>query len=525
MLRHTLDAMADGGIRDQLGGGFHRYSTDAKWLVPHFEIMLYDNAMLAWVYAEAFGQTGERRYADVARGVLDFTLREMTSPEGPFYTAFDAEVDAQEGLSYLWTADEIEQLLGPADANIFNQVYGVDAGPNFADPHHGNGTPDKNILFLPRPMEEAASLLGMTVEALEAVLEPMRQTLYQARLKRKQPLLDTKILTSWNALMIRAMAFCGKVLDEPRYVDAAAKAADFLLTRHRTPDGGLHRTSRDGAAKYAGFLDDYAFLAQALLALHEAGQNGHWHDSAEALVATMLERFGDAEVGGFYFTEKDAKDLIVRQKVASDSPLPSGNAVAAMVLMDLGRVEDARNTIAVFAQQLENNAEGMSSMVQAADRYLRQAEPFTVSAAKGEEAAGRGGGRPMSPQQIAGGVVGVRARWASPIELHLRLDVLKGFHINANTTDTKANHPLIPTTLTVVGEASRGAEVEYPPGEEQRFSFSEEPIHVYSGEVTIVVRITAPLPKGAAVRLNLSYQACDDSACLPPVTKQIEVAV
>src|SRR5439155_12184846 len=177
MLRHTLDAMADGGIRDQLGGGFHRYSTDAKWLVPHFEIMLYDNAMLAWVYAEAFRQTDESRYADVARGVFEFVLREMTSPEGGFYTAFDAEVDAQEGMSYLWTAEEIETLLGPADAKIFNQVYGVDRGPNFADPHHGSGTPDKNILFLPRPIEEAASQLAMTVEALEEVLAPMRQSL------------------------------------------------------------------------------------------------------------------------------------------------------------------------------------------------------------------------------------------------------------------------------------------------------------------------------------------------------------
>jgi uncharacterized protein YyaL (SSP411 family) len=525
MLRRTLDAMADGGIRDQLGGGFHRYSTDAKWLVPHFEIMLYDNAMLAWVYAEAFRQTGERRYADVARGVLDFTLREMTSPDGPFYTAFDAEVDAQEGLSYLWTAEEIEQFLGPADANVFNQVYGVDQGPNFADPHHGNGTADKNILFLPRPIEEAASLLGMTVEALEEVLEPMRQTLYQARLKRKQPLLDTKILTSWNALMIRAMAFCGKVLEEPRYVDAAAKAADFLLTRHRTTDGGLFRTSRDGAAKYRGFLDDYAFLAQALLALHDAGQNGHWHDSAESIAESMRDRFGDADVGGFYFTEKNAKDLIVRQKVASDSPLPSGNAVAAMVLLDLGRVEDARNTLAVFAQAMENGAEGMSSMVQAADQYLRKAEPFTVSAATGEAAVGRGAERPMTPQEIAAGVVGVAARWASPVELHLRLNVLKGFHINAHHTDTNANLPLIPTTLAVVGEAARGAAVEYPPGEEQSFSFAERPIRVYSGDVTIVVRTVVSLPKGAAVRLNLSYQACDDSACLAPVTKQIEVAV
>jgi uncharacterized protein YyaL (SSP411 family) len=525
MLRHTLDAMADGGIRDQLGGGFHRYSTDAQWLVPHFEIMLYDNAMLAWVYTEASRQTGERRYADVARGVFNFVLREMTSPEGPFYTAFDAEVDAQEGLSYLWTAEEIERLLGPADAKIFNKVYGVDRGPNFADPHHGSGAPDKNILFLPKPIEEVASELAMTVESLEAVLEPMRQTLYQARLKRKQPLLDTKVLTSWNALMIRALAFGGQVLNEPRYLDAAAKAADFLLSRHPTPDGGLYRTSRDGSAKYAGFLDDYAFLAQALLALHEAGQNGHWHDAAEALALTMIGGFGDAGAGGFYFTERDAKDLIVRQKVASDSPLPSGNAVAAMVLLDLGRVEEVRNTLAVFAQSLENNAEGMSSMVQAAALYLRRAEPFTVSAAP--EAGGGAGSadRPLSPQELAAGVVSVAARWDSAVELHVRLNILKGFHVNAHQPGAPKDLPLVSTTLTVVGEAARRAHVEYPPGEEQRFAFADQPIRVYNGEVTLVVRLVAPLPSGSSVRLNLSYQACDDTACLPPVTKQVEVSV
>ena len=156
MLRHALDAMANGGIRDQLGGGFHRYSTDAQWLVPHFEIMLYDNAMLGWCYAEAFAQTGEECYADVARGVFDFVLREMTSAEGVFYTAMDAEVDGQEGLNYLWTSDEIKELLGADDAALFNRAYGVDEGPNFADPHHGNGVAEKNILYLAKPDVAAA---------------------------------------------------------------------------------------------------------------------------------------------------------------------------------------------------------------------------------------------------------------------------------------------------------------------------------------------------------------------------------
>jgi uncharacterized protein YyaL (SSP411 family) len=511
MLRHTLDAMADGGIRDHLGGGFHRYSTDARWLVPHFEIMLYDNAMLAWVYAEASRQTNERRYADVARGICDFVLREMTSPEGPFYTAFDAEVDAQEGLSYLWTRDEIGQVLGADDARIFNKVYGVDRGPNFADPHHGAGTPDRNILFLPEPLPEA----------LETRLGPMRRKLYEARLKRKQPLLDTKILTSWNGLMIRALALCGAVLNEPRYTDAAARAADFLLRHHRTPDGGLYRTSRDGAARYDGFLDDYASLIQALLALHEAGQNGHWHGAAEALALSMLGKFGDEEAGGFYFTGRDAADLIVRQKTASDSPLPSGNAVAAMVLPDLGHVEEARNTLAAFAQQLEHNAEGMSSMVQAAAVYLRNGAPFVVRAG----AAGGGPERPASPQEAGAGVVAVAASWQTPVELRVRLDVADGYHVNAHDIGPAVEVPLVPTTLTVSGDAGRGASVEYPPGREQQFAFMDRPLRVYSGAVTLVARFSAAPPKGAALRVALSYQACDDAACLPPVTKQIDVPV
>src|SRR5437868_1155305 len=186
-LTNTLDALAHGGIRDHLGGGFHRYSTDAQWLVPHFEIMLYDNAMLAWVYAEASRQTKEKRHAEVARGILDFVLREMTAPEGGFYTAFDAEVDAMEGLSYLWTLDEVKSILGEADSKVFAKVYGLDQGPNFADPHHGTGRPDKSILHLPNGIDEQT----------EAKVAPMRQKLYEARRRRKQPLLDTKIITSW----------------------------------------------------------------------------------------------------------------------------------------------------------------------------------------------------------------------------------------------------------------------------------------------------------------------------------------
>jgi hypothetical protein len=508
MVLNTLDALAAGGIRDQLGGGFHRYSTDAKWLVPHFEIMLYDNAMLAWCYVEAFRQTRESRYADVARGVFDFALREMTAPDGAFYTAFDAEVDSQEGLNYLWTAAEIEQVLGADDAKVFNRVYGVDRGPNFADPHHGSGTPDKNILYLATSMESAA---------MNERLATMRRKLHDARAKRKQPLLDTKILTSWNALMIRALAYGGAVLGERRYIEAASEAAKFLLQHHRMSDGGLFRTSREGSTpKYNGFLDDYAFLTQALLALHDAGAAGEWKNDAEALAASTQQKFGDEQNGGFYFTDASATDLIVRQKVAADSPLPSGNAVAAMVSIQLGRPELAQRVIGVFAEQLRQNGEGMSSMVQAAMQYLHAAGPFTVAAAPDAAATER----PGSPEQTAAGVVSLTAEWLDETRLVLHVTVLDGFHLNAH----EASAGLIGTDLTVGGDAAqRVTRIDYPPGELRRFGFADEPIRVYEGKVSIVVNFTAPQPPSQRLQLMLTYQPCDEMACLPPVRKGIEL--
>ncbi len=513
MLRHALDAMADGGIRDHLGGGFHRYSTDAKWLVPHFEIMLYDNAMLAWVYVEAFRQTKEKRYADVARGILDFILREMTSPEGGFYTAFDAEVDAMEGLSYLWTLEEVRFVLGE-ETVFFAKVYGVDRGPNFADPHHGTGQADKNILYLPRPLAEVAGEMRISADDLEAKLRPLRQRLYEVRRKRKQPLLDTKIITSWNALMIRGMAYAGRVLGEKRYVEAAAKAGEFLWTRHRHPGGGLWRTSRDGVTRHFAFLDDYAFLGQAMLELKEATGEEKWEKQAREIAAKMQERFGDKEGGGFYFTAQGQDDLIVRQKVASDSPLPSGNSVAVMVLLELKMVEGARDTLEAFANQLELNGEGMSSMVEAAIYYLKSNGPISVAPGpwRGEQ-----GERPQTPQEIANSVVSMQAAWVSPSELHVQLGIADGYHINAH----QAGRDLIATQVSIGGRELE--KIEYPEGEERKFGFSDGAIAVYSGSVTIKVKFKKSMTGQAPVRMGIAYQACDKGACLPPVTKQIEV--
>jgi uncharacterized protein YyaL (SSP411 family) len=545
---YTLDFMAEGGIRDQLGGGFHRYSTDEKWLVPHFEIMLYDNAMLAVVYTQVWQQTQNPAYAKIARGILDFVLREMTSPQGAFYTAFDAEVDAQEGLSYLWTESEVHGVLSSPspgtpgegrgeglgasstrgfsddDITLFLRTYGLSAGPNFADPHHGTGQPDKNILFLPTPLAAVAKSLNVTEEQLDLRLAPMREALYAARRKRKQPMLDTKILTSWNALMIRAFAIAGKSLGDARYVDAAAKGARFMSEQHRLADGALIRTSRpdsktkdaDSREPIPGFLDDYAFFARALLALHAATGDDTWKVQARETIDVMKRKFLDRELGGFYFTPAEATDLIVRQKTASDSPLPSGNAVAAMCLLELGEPDIARQVLAVFAQSLEDQAEGMSSMVGVALEYLHHHEPFTVSTAGEAD-----GDRPLTPDQLAKAAVELLAEWESPTRLRVAMEVMETYHVNAN----RAVQGMIPTTLAVAGPhgADVGVTVEYPPGEERKFDFASEAIQVYEGVVVLLAELGNPLPPGTALRVVATYQACTEEACLAATSKEIQV--
>jgi uncharacterized protein YyaL (SSP411 family) len=516
MVFHTLDCMAHGGIRDQLGGGFHRYSTDADWLVPHFEIMLYDNAMLGWCYIEAYRQTEDRRYSTVARGIFDFVLRDMTSPEGAFYTAFDAEVDTEEGKTYLWTRAEVEATLAEAlgnetDAEVkihrFCRVYGLDDGPNFADPHHGKGRPEKNILFLAEPAGDKVPAL------LDPELVRLREILLKARNLRKQPSLDTKIITSWNALMIRALASAGFVLQERKYLDAAVKATDFLMKNHRGSDEGLHRTSRDGVAKYPGFLDDYAFVIQAMIALADCGASERWKESAKALTQVMLRKFGDPVQGGFYFSETGADDLIVRQKVATDSPLPAGNGVAALALLSLEQPADAGKTIAVFARQLEGQAEAMSTLLQAAVVYLLENEPLKVSPAA--QSPGR-----LSPVEMSHQVVSLETTWTSPTALAVHVKIRDGFHISAHD----ATAGMRATQLSVSGnDAPQVSAIDYPSAELLKVAFADEPVHCYTHNATIHVAFETRPAAGSKVKMALHYQACDDESCLPTGTKHWDV--
>jgi uncharacterized protein YyaL (SSP411 family) len=370
----TLDHMALGGIYDHLGGGFHRYSTERTWTVPHFEKMLYDNAQLTEVYAHAHAATKNPLYRRVVQETLAFVGRELTNPEGGFYSALDADAEGEEGRFYVWTGEEIDAVLtGKADADLLKKVYGVEGGVNFEGKYH--------ILVLEKPLAERAKDLKLTEEQLEAKLAPLRQKLFEARGKRARPSRDTKVLTAWNGQMIAAYATAGRLLQEPKYTDAAVRAANFVLGTLRTGDGRLLRTygaapGEKPAARLNGYLDDYAYLVDGLLALHDATGDKKWLDEAKVLTDVMVKYHGDKD-GGFFYTSSDHEKLFARAKDQYDGAQPSGNSVAARNLVRLAQKTGneeyralAEKTLKTFATALKNNPTGLTAMAEAVGMYL-----------------------------------------------------------------------------------------------------------------------------------------------------------
>ncbi len=317
----TLRAMAGGGIHDQLGGGFHRYAVDDTWTVPHFEKMLYDNALLARAYLHAWGASGDPQLRVVCVDTLEWVLREMRGPEGGFYSALDADSEGVEGRYYVWRLADLRRLLGDEDGAAAAAWLGVDEHGNFLDPHHPE--PGLNVLQDrgPRPDPE--------------LLESIRSRMLAARGQRARPGLDGKRLTSWNALMISALADAGAALEEPRYTDAAIACAEFIEEHMRAADGRLLRSYNDGAARIDAYLEDHAFLLEALLALFEASCEERFYLRARKLADTLIERFADTGDGGFFSTAADGEALIVRRKDLEDSPIPSGASSAAAGLLRL----------------------------------------------------------------------------------------------------------------------------------------------------------------------------------------------
>lgn len=330
----TLYQMARGGIHDQVGGGFHRYSTDAMWLLPHFEKMLYDNAQLAWAYTEAYRLTSDPDFQHVARRTLDWAIREMQMPEGGFASAIDADSEGEEGKYYTWSDDEIHAVLEPETAELFCRIYNIQPGGNFADEATQQPT-GRNIPHLLAYSEEDIDQLPSYIEQLQPALE----TLLTARLNRVAPQRDDKVLAGWNGLIIHALARASETLEEPTYLQAAERAAGFIWNQMRDSQGRLLRRYRDGEAGIPAFLEDYALLGHGLLSLYEASGDTQWLDSACALSDQMIALFWDEQAKGFFATGTHHETMIARLKDVFDKSLPSGNGAAAWLLARLALVK------------------------------------------------------------------------------------------------------------------------------------------------------------------------------------------
>jgi uncharacterized protein YyaL (SSP411 family) len=362
----TLDKMANGGIYDHLAGGIARYSTDPNWLVPHFEKMLYDQALVSGVYLEAFQVTGKRRYAQVASEILDYVLADMRSPGGAFYSAWDADSEGVEGKYYVWSKPEIMAVLGEREGKIFCSYYDV------TDQGNWEGC---NILNVQREAAVVARLHGISEAQLDEILSNARMRLLQVRIRRVPPALDDKILTAWNALTIASLARAAVILGERRYAQAASNAADFILT-NLIADGRLLRTWRNGKAHTRAYLDDYAFLVEALLELYQATVDWRWLERAIQINDEMLRLFWDEQKGAFHFTASDAESLFARTKDFRDGAIPSGNSVAIMNLLRLATIraqddlrEKAERSLHAVAGDLLHGPFSHERLLAAVDLY------------------------------------------------------------------------------------------------------------------------------------------------------------
>jgi len=375
MVLHTLRQMARGGIYDQLGGGFHRYSVDERWLVPHFEKMLYDNAQLVPLYLEAYQLTRDEFFARIARETLDYIVREMRSPEGGFYSTQDADSEGEEGKFFVWDVTEVRRILGDETAEIACRYWDISEVGNFER---------RNILHVTLEIEQLAKMFRRDVAAVTRLIADARAALFAVRERRIKPGLDDKILTAWNALMASAFAQAAAVLDEPRYREVAVEALGFIAATLQRGDR-LLSTYKDGVAKLNGYLDDYAFVAAALLDVFELVQDRGHLDRAVTLTDAMIAHFWDAAGGGFFFTSDDHEALIVRSKPAFDGSIPSGNSTAARTLLRLYHftertdyLERAEALLRLFGAPMRQQPFGFANLFLAVDFYTQKPREIVV---------------------------------------------------------------------------------------------------------------------------------------------------
>ena len=509
MVVETLRKMGRGAIYDQLEGGFHRYTLDAEWRVPHFEKMLYDNAHLGELLAVVAEATGDPDLERLARGTLDFVLRDMQLGEGGFKSAIDAETDGVEGAYYLWTGEELRDVLNQEGYDLIAPILGFDGPPNF--------TGERYALYVTDTLAQHAKRLGWSRNEILDKMSLHFDRLRRARARREPPLVDDKVLTDWNGMMIAALARAGVLLEVPRYLQAAQSGAAFLLANLKDENGNLLHSWREGEGKISAFLDDYVFLIRGLIALHEATGQDRWLGESERLAEEMERRLRD-DAGGYYLSEANPH-LLFQPKPIYDGAIPSGNGVATLVLLQLaehtGKVVYRRRAEAAskaFAAELIEHPEGLRTLALAVYRYHRLVSPLSPGArAEGTRQASEPalplGDELVTTQLSLDDVTNDETGWR-PFELGVTID--RGWHINANPPSLPY---LIPTEVR--GDVRS---LRYPAGDDLTFEFSDQPLSVYSGTISI----RGEIDRNAST-LRLRYQACDDRRCLSPVDKTIPV--
>ena len=511
LLTRTLDQMALGGIYDQIGGGFHRYATDTVWLLPHFEKMLYDNALLARVYAEAYDLTGNPAYARIARETCDWVLRDLLDEQGGFQAALDADSEGEEGKYYVWTESEVRAILPRSPADRVTAAYQFRPGGNYHDEATGQGT-SANIPFLS---------IGRSDTPLPAALDDTlaigRAALLEARYDRVPPGRDDKVITAWNGLMIGALAVCGTAVGEPRYTQASRRAAEFCLSVLRTGDGMLLRRYAKGHAGIPAYLDDYAFLGDGLMDLYDATGDPRWATAAAELADTLLADFRDPDDQGFFYTATGHETLIARTKDMFDGALPSSNGVAARLLARLARQPGserfgvvADTTLAAYAGLMARAPQGAATLIETA--ILRETAASAIPAHS----------RPVEWNLEGSAAETVRA--GETLTLAGVLTIAPGYHVNARVpTTTNA----VPTTVTFASDAPAAiGPATYPRA--QTREIGGEVLSVYEGPARFSVPVTIPRDAVAgkyAVALTVRCQPCSESECLPTFESTVRLTL
>ena len=496
MVEQTLHHMALGGIRDHLGGGFHRYATDAQWRVPHFEKMLYNQALLTHNFLRAYQITNKTAYRIAAEGILDFVSREMTDSKGGFYSAIDAETEAEEGAYYTWTEQEIRQTL-KKDTDFFLSCYALAPMPEGS----------AGVIYKTDKDSALSVRHQIDITTLHARLSPLKEKLLNARSQRTRPLLDDKIITAWNGLMIGAYARAYEVLDRADYLLAAQKAADFIRDNLRDADGNLYRIYREGQRKGEAYQEDYAFLIDGLLHLYRATHSARYLQDALSLSERMHTAFWDTLNGGYFLTQSQ-NEMIVRTKSFYDSALPSGNAVALHVLWELRALTQnplyAQRALALtnsFAPPAENTPGALLHFIHGT---MMASTPI------------------LAPDSlVTASATALLYDSANILKVNVRLNIASGWHIQAsNPTDDY----LIPTRFTLDTDIAEITQIDYPPAEDLQFPFAERAIAVYTDSFTVPLTLSFKIqPKNLS--LLLTYQACDSTRCLSPQTQRIAVDI